>query len=71
MPPLRHIRQDKAVRAFLRLGGVERRSKSSHRLVKMPNGEVLSLPKGTLNIGLLKNLLKTGDITPEEFQKAL
>lgn len=70
MPPLRNIRQDDAVKAFCRLGGVERRGKGSHRVVTL-NGQPLIVPKGILKIGLLKTLIKQAGVSEEEFSEAL
>lgn len=58
MPGLRNVRQDAAVRAFTRLGGVERASKKNYRMVTMPSGALLAIPSGTLKIGLLHRLIR-------------
>lgn len=71
MASLRNVRQQDAVRAFQRLGGVERPGKGSHVVVKMPNGRILSVPSGTLKIGLLRALLRAAELTEEEFTSAL
>jgi hypothetical protein len=44
MPELRNIRQNEAAKAFLRLGGVERRTKKNYRMIRMPNGQLIVLP---------------------------
>ena len=67
---LRNVRQAEAIRAFVRLGGVERQGKGSHRVINM-NGRTLSVPSGTLKVGLLNNLIKVAGLTPEQFQDAL
>jgi len=54
------------VRAFVRLGGVERRGKGSHRVVNM-NGYNLAVPAGILRIGLLKRLISLSGRTEDEF----
>ena len=65
-PSLKNIRQEDAVKAFVRLGGEERRGKGSHRIVNM-NGYNLSVPAGILKIGLLKRLIKLSGTTEGEF----
>ena len=71
MPGLRSVNQARALAAFRRAGGVERSGKGSHRVIKMPNGRILSIPSGTLKIGLLMHLIKAADLTEEEFEKLL
>jgi predicted RNA binding protein YcfA (HicA-like mRNA interferase family) len=67
----RNVRQPRAVAAFVKAGGVERRGKGSHRVVKMPNGNVLAVPAGILKVGLLKHLVKTADLSEDEFAELL
>ena len=67
MPPFRDIRQSEAVRAFVKLGGVERAGKGSHRVVKMPNGVNVSVPAGIVKVGLLKSLIKSAECSEERF----
>ncbi len=70
MAALKNIRQREAVRAFVRLGGEERRGKGSHRIVNM-NQANLSVPHGILKEGLLRNLIKIAGLTEEEFLEAV
>jgi predicted RNA binding protein YcfA (HicA-like mRNA interferase family) len=70
-PTLRNVRQEDAIRAFLRAGGQERQGKGSHRIVRMPNGRNLAIPSGVLKIGLLKHLIKMADINEEKFLSLL
>jgi predicted RNA binding protein YcfA (HicA-like mRNA interferase family) len=55
------------VRAFVNAGGTERKGKGSHRVVKMPNGKLISLPSGVLKVGLLRHQIKLAGLTEEEF----
>ncbi len=71
MPPLRDVPQRQAIRAFVRLGGVERSGKGSHRVVKAANGRNLSVPAGTLRTGLLRRLIRIAELTDEDFVNAL
>lgn len=67
---LRNVRQAEAVRAFVRLGGVERTGKGSHRVINM-NGRNLSVPSGILKVGLLNNLIRIAGVTQQQFLDAL
>ena len=71
MPTLRDIPQRDAVRAFVRLGGLERTGKGSHRVVKAANGRNLSIPSGPLRIGLLRRLIRIAEVTDDDFVQAL
>jgi len=70
-PTLRNVRQEQAVRAFIKAGGRGRTGKGSHQVVTMPNGHHLSVPAGVLKVGLLKHLIKMADISEEEFLRLL
>ena len=71
MPGLRDVSQESAVRAFVRLGGVERATKKNYRMVTMPNGALLAIPGSTLKIGLLHRLIRRAGLTREQFEEAL
>lgn len=66
----RDIQQKEAVAAFVKLGGCERTGKGSHRVVTMPNGLNISIPAGDVKVGLLKQAIRTADLTDEEFLRA-
>ena len=70
MPSLKNIRQSEAVRAFVRMGGIERKGKGSHRVVNFGKMN-LSFPKGVLKEPLLRHLIKVSGITEEEFLRNL
>lgn len=67
---LRNVRQEEAVRAFVKLGGAERPGKGSHRVVNI-NKVNLSIPHGVLKEGLLRHLIKVSGFTVEDFWRAL
>ncbi len=67
---LRNVRQREAIRAFVRLGGIERRGKGSHRVVNI-NRMNLSIPHGVLKEGLLRRLIQLSGSTVEDFLKEL
>ncbi len=59
------------MRAFVTAGGEERKGKGSHRVVKMSNGKLISLPSGVLKTGLLRHQIKLAGLTEEEFHALL
>jgi len=67
---LRNVHQGEAVRTFVRLGGIERQGKGSHKVVNI-NRMNLSVPHGVLKVGLLKHLIRISGFTEEEFLKEL
>ena len=67
---LKNVRQEEAIRTFVRLGGVERPGKGSHRVVNL-NSMNLSIPYGILKEGLLRYLIKISGVSVEDFLKAL
>lgn len=68
---LTNVRQREAGRAFIRAGGEDKGSPSGHWIIKMPNGNRLSLPSGVLKVGLLKAQIKAAGMTEEEFLELL
>jgi predicted RNA binding protein YcfA (HicA-like mRNA interferase family) len=65
---LRGIKGEKAIKAFIRAGGIERPGKGDHVNIKMPNGMIITIPdKGALKIGLLKSAIHKAGLTEEEF----
>lgn len=69
MPELRSVRADDAIRAFERAGGVVRSGKGDHVNIKMPNGQIVTIPRSrqSVKVGLLKAALKKAGMTDEEF----
>ena len=61
------ITQDNAVRSFQKAGGVLKKSKRGHAVLKMLNGRLVSLPSGTLKKGLLQSQIKLGGLTVDKF----
>ena len=53
------------------VSGVERPSKNNYRMVTMPNGALLAIPTGTLEIGLLHRLIRRAGLTVAEFEEVL
>jgi len=65
---LRGVKARKAIKVFIKAGGVERGGKGSHVNIKMPNGMLITIPnKGELKIGLLKSAIRKAGLTEEQF----
>ena len=72
MSRLRGIKGKEAIKAFVKAGGIERGGKGDHVNVKMPNGQIVTIPSSKeLKIGLLKAALKKAGLTEEEFGRLL
>ena len=63
------IKPDDAIRAFERAGGVvKRRRGGSHVIIKMSNGQLLSIPDhGDIKAGLLQAAIRKAGLTIDEF----
>ena len=65
---LRGIKGRDAVKAFVRVGGKVRKGKGDHINIKMPNGQLITIPVNKeLKIGLLKSVIKRAGLTEEDF----
>jgi predicted RNA binding protein YcfA (HicA-like mRNA interferase family) len=61
-----------AVKVFVKIGGIKRKGKGDHINIKMPNGQLITIPLSKeLKIGLLKNAIKKAGITEENFLELL
>jgi len=69
---LRGVKGEEAVRAFVRGGGIQRSGKGSHVNIKMPNGQLITIPiSGNVKIGLLKAAIRKAGLTEDEFLNLL
>jgi predicted RNA binding protein YcfA (HicA-like mRNA interferase family) len=69
---LRGISAERAIQAFIKAGGQKKKGKGSHVNIKMPNGQLITIPFRTeLKIGLLKVAIKKAGLSEEEFSKYL
>ena len=65
---LRGIGGEEAVRAFVKAGGVRRAGKGDHVNIKMPNGQLVTIPlHRELKIGLLKAAIRKAGLSEEQF----
>lgn len=72
MSGLYGIKGNEAVKAFVRAGGKPRGGKGDHVNIKMPNGQLITIPvPRELKIGLLKAAIKKAGLTEEEFERFL
>ena len=59
---------DEAVRAFEKGGGIPRPGKGSHVNLKMPNGQIVTIPRhGEVKVGLLHAAVRKAGLTVDEF----
>lgn len=64
----RDLRAEKAVQLFRRAGGVRRSGKGSHVAIKMPNGQLVTIPcRGTLKVGLLRAAIRKAGLSVADF----
>jgi len=69
---LRGVRGEEAIAALVRAGGIVRAGKGDHSNVKMPHGQIVTIPtRKELKIGLLRSALRKAGLTEEEFLKLL
>lgn len=69
---LRGISGERAIKAFIKAGGQKKKGKGDHVNIKMPNGQLITVPfRGELKIGLLKAAIKKAGLSEEEFSKYL
>jgi predicted RNA binding protein YcfA (HicA-like mRNA interferase family) len=65
---LRSVSGKEAIKAFIKAGGIVRRGKGDHVNIKMPNGQLITIPvSGSLKIGLLKSAIRKAGLDDEEF----
>ena len=72
MSKLTVIKGKEAIKVFVKAGGVKRKGKGDHVNIKMPNGQIITIPGSKeLKIGLLKAAIKKAGLTEEEFIRLL
>lgn len=65
---LRNIESKRAIKVFEKAGGIIRKGKGSHINLKMPNGQIVTIPaKGEIKIGILKSVIHKSGLTEQEF----
>jgi predicted RNA binding protein YcfA (HicA-like mRNA interferase family) len=72
MKQLKNIKGKDAMKVFIKAGGIPRSGKGDHVNIKMPNGQIITIPGSKeLKIGLLKAAIKKAALTDEEFLNLL
>ncbi len=72
MSQLRGIKGEEAVKAFMKAGGIRKRGKGDHVNVKMPNGQIITIPSTKeIKIGLLRAAIKKAGLSEEKFLNLL
>ena len=64
----RGTKADAVIRALAKGGGVRRPGKGSHVNLKMPNGQIVTIPRhGEVKVGLLHAAIRKAGLTDDEF----
>lgn len=68
MSQLRGVSGRDAVKAFVKAGGIVRQGKGDHVNIKMPNGQLITIPvSGDVKIGLLKSAIRKAGLDDDAF----
>jgi len=66
------LKADEAIKAFEKAGGLRRPGKGDHVNLKMPNGQLVTIPcRGDVKTGLLYAAIKKAGLTVDEFLQFL
>jgi predicted RNA binding protein YcfA (HicA-like mRNA interferase family) len=66
------LKAQDAIKALERAGGITRSGKGSHCNIKMPNGQLITIPRhGSVKAGLLRAALRRASLSVEEFIELL
>jgi predicted RNA binding protein YcfA (HicA-like mRNA interferase family) len=69
---MRGVSGKDAIKVFVMVGGIVRQGKGDHVNIKMPNGQLITIPvSGDLKIGLLKSAIRKAGLDDEDFLKLL
>jgi predicted RNA binding protein YcfA (HicA-like mRNA interferase family) len=72
MKILKGLKGQDAVKGFYHAGGEPRKGKGDHINIKMPNGQLITIPiSGEVKLGLLKAAIKKAGLTEDEYMKYL
>ena len=68
----RGLKAEDAIQAFARAGGIHRSGKGSHVNIKMPNGQLVTIPNhGEIKVGLLQATIKKAGLSVDEFRRLI
>ena len=69
---MRGVSGHDAINVFIKAGGIMRQGKGDHVNIKMPDGQIITIPvSGDLKIGLLKSAIRKAGLDDEDFLKLL
>ena len=64
----RGLKAEQVIKTFERAGGVRRSGKGSHINIKMPNGQLITVPShGEVKVGLLHAAIRKAGLSADEF----
>ena len=64
----RGLRSEEIIKALEKAGGVKRPGKGSHVNIKMPNGQLITVPgHGEVKVGLLQAAIRKAGLTVDQF----
>lgn len=64
----RGLKSEDVIRAFEGAGGIRRSGKGSHVNIKMPNGQLVTIPDhGNVKVGLLQTAIRKSGLTVDQF----
>jgi predicted RNA binding protein YcfA (HicA-like mRNA interferase family) len=66
------LKAEMVIAAFERAGGIRRLGKGSHVNIKMPNGQLITIPNhAEVKVGLLQAAIKKAGLTHEDFSRLI
>jgi predicted RNA binding protein YcfA (HicA-like mRNA interferase family) len=66
------LRAEEVIKALEWTGGIRRSGKGSHTNLKMPNGQLITIPgHGEIKVGLLRAAIKKAGLSVDEFLELL
>jgi len=64
----RGLKAEQIIKALVGAGGTRRPGKGSHTNIKMPNGQLITIPgHGEIKVGLLRAAVKKAELSVDEF----
>ncbi len=70
MKTLKGLKGQEVIKGFYKAGGEPRKGKGDHINIKMPNGQLITIPiSGDVKLGLLKAAIRKVGLTEVKFLK--
>ncbi|MHB0912069.1 MAG: type II toxin-antitoxin system HicA family toxin [Armatimonadota bacterium] len=68
----RGLKSEEVIKAFENAGGIRRGGKGSHVNIKMPDGQLVTIPgHGEVKVGLLQAAIRKSGLTVDQFLEFL